>query len=176
MFAKLFVAVLVVAGTGRAAEKAAPTGCCAVKAGCCAKSAPCCSAPAKAGCCARGKSCCGVRACCAAARAEKPDPAATKVKTARAAHEATFEAFRSGKADADKVYLWSRRWMEAQRDQGGKKADPATAIKDHLARMKVLRRFALERYKAGQTTPADVLGADFYIAEAEVWLTQAKVQ
>ena len=151
MLSNLFVAVLVVAGTGWT------------------------EVPARKG-CASGKSCCGARLCCAVARAETPKPAETKVHAARAAYEATFAAFRAGKADAEKVYLWSRRWMESGRDLKDKKTDPATGIKDHLARMKVLRQFAQDRYKAGQATHADILGTDFYIAEAEVWLTRTKAK
>ncbi len=43
-----------------------------------------------------------------------PPLAEAKLKGARAAYEAALKAFHAGKCDPEKVYLWSRRWMEAQ--------------------------------------------------------------
>jgi outer membrane protein TolC len=99
--------------------------------------------------------------------------AAAKLKAARATYEAALKAFAGGKSDPEKVYLWSRRWMEARRDRAAKKADRVAAVEAHRDRMKELRKTAEARYRAGQLPLADVLGVDFYIAEAELWLAQA---
>jgi hypothetical protein len=105
-----------------------------------------------------------------------PDPAKAKLEAARITYEALLEVHRQGQAgfDAEKVYLWSRRWMEAERDLSEKKADRAAAAEAHLDRMKDLRKLDVARYKAGQGTKAEALGADFYVAEAELWLARVK--
>jgi hypothetical protein len=57
--------------------------------------------------------------------------------------------------------------MEAQRDRAAKKADRAAAVGAHRDPMNELRKAALALYRAGLLHDADVLGVDFYIAEAE---------
>ncbi len=39
--------------------------------------------------------------------------------------------------------------------------------------MKDLRKTAEQRYKAGQCSHAEVLSMDFYLAETEIWLSEA---
>ena len=103
------------------------------------------------------------------------DLVAAKLKAARLVYEAMAKGLREGgeQVNADRLHLWSRRWMEAQRDASPKKADRIAALEAHRDRMKELRKTAEQRYKAGQSSHADVLAADFYIAEAELWLTEA---
>ena len=60
--------------------------------------------------------------------------------------------------------------MEAQRDSSDNNANRVAAVEAHHARMAELRKWAEARYQAGQTTHAEVLGADYYIAEADQWL------
>lgn len=112
----------------------------------------------------------------AAPAADTAALAKTKVAAAKTTYEVTVKAFAEGKADAEKVYLWSRRWMEAQRDVSGKQPDRVAAVEAHLERMKELRKTAEARYRIAQAPPADVLGADFSIAEAELWLAQVKAK
>ena len=64
--------------------------------------------------------------------------------------------------------------MEAERDSSDKNTDRVAAIEAQVERMKDLRKLAEVRYQAGQATQADVLGADFYIAEARLWQAQMK--
>jgi outer membrane protein TolC len=106
--------------------------------------------------------------------ADRAKLAAAKVEAARTAYKATMTAFREGRSDSEKVYLWSRRWLEAQRDASPKLAERAAAIEAHRQRMKDLRKMAEQNYKRGQAPIADVLGADFYIAEADLWLSDAQ--
>jgi len=99
--------------------------------------------------------------------------AAAKLKAARMVYEAMVKQLHEGRVDAERPYLWSRRWMEAQRDASPKKADRIAALEAHRDRMKDLRKTAEQRYKAGQGSHAEVLSVDFYLAEAEVWLSEA---
>lgn len=111
----------------------------------------------------------------AATNADTAELAKTKVATAKAGYEGTVAVRRTGgRADPEQVYLWSRRWMEAERDVSDKPADRVAAIENHKTRMKELHKFTLVEYQAGKVTHAQVLGADFYAAEAELWLAEAK--
>jgi hypothetical protein len=114
------------------------------------------------------------------ARADEPPSVAdlmkAKADTARRAYEASVAALATGKADAERVYLWSHRLLEAQQDSSDKKADRLAALEGHLARMKDLRKLTEERYKQGVAIQADALAADYYIAEATLWLARAKTK
>jgi hypothetical protein len=114
------------------------------------------------------------------ARADDPSSVAdlmkAKADTARRAYEASVAALATGKADAEKVYLWSRRLLEAQQDSSDKKADRLAALEGHLGRMKDLRKISEERYKQGAAIHADVVATDYYVAEATLWLAQAKTK
>jgi outer membrane protein TolC len=66
--------------------------------------------------------------------------------------------------------------LEAQQDSSDKKADRLAALEGHLGRMKDLRKITEERYTLGHAIQADVLAADYYIAEATLWLAQAKTK
>jgi multidrug efflux pump subunit AcrA (membrane-fusion protein) len=112
----------------------------------------------------------------AATRADAAELAKTKVAAAKAAYGVTSKAFAEGKADAEKVYLWSRRWMETERDVSDKAPGRVAAVGSHLDRMKKLRKAAEARYQIGQAGQVDVLGADFYLAEAELWLARAEAK
>jgi hypothetical protein len=92
---------------------------------------------------------------------------------------------------AELFYLWSRRWMDAQRDQGGgTKAAEVAAIEGHLGRMKDLERGQIfevfagkpERIAPTKEQLAEVLkmipefqtAIKFYRIEAEASLAKAK--
>jgi hypothetical protein len=99
-----------------------------------------------------------------------------KAETARRAYEAAVEALAAGKADAERVYLWSRRLLEAEQDSSDKKADRLTALEEHHSRMKDLWKVTQERYKQGHAIFADVVATDYYVAEATLWLARAKTK
>ena len=99
-----------------------------------------------------------------------------KVKAAEAAYKAAAGDYQNGRSDAEKVYLWSRRLAEAQQELSGKKADQVAAVEAHGQRMKGLRKTAEQRYRTGNAPHAEVLGAEFYNAEAALWLARAKAK
>ena len=109
------------------------------------------------------------------------DPAPTdlvqaKVKAAEVAYKAVVADYQNGRSDAEKVYLWSRRLAEAQQELSGKKADQVAAVEAHGQRMKDLCKTAEQRYRTGNAPHAEVLGAEFYNAEAALWLARAKAK
>lgn len=73
----------------------------------------------------------------------------------------------------EEVYIWSIRWLQAQRKLSPKKEDQVAALVAHFKRMAKLRR------AVGQLTP-DLMPAitkaevEWYLLEAELWLGEAK--
>jgi hypothetical protein len=78
---------------------------------------------------------------------------------------------------AEHTYLWSLRRMEAQRrvdaarGQGG---DRTSALEAHLQRMRSMAQRLAEADKKGVLSRFDAASVDYYVAEAEDMLAQAK--
>jgi hypothetical protein len=115
----------------------------------------------------------GLLGASAPAASSTADLTEAKLQAARKTYDATIKAMQTGQTDAEKVYVWSRRVLEGERDRGAKKADHAAALEAHLGRMKELREMTTQRYRAGQLAYAEVLGTEFYVKEAELWVEQA---
>ena len=99
-----------------------------------------------------------------------------RVKAAEVAYKAVVADYQNGRSDAEKVYLWSRRLAEAQQELSGKRAEQVAAVEAHGQRMKGLRKTAEQRYRTGNAPHAEVLGAEFYNAEAALWLARLKAK
>jgi hypothetical protein len=94
---------------------------------------------------------------------------------AQKAYKACAALYDNGTAiDAEKCYLWSRRWLEAERQLAGDGDTYRAAVAEHLDRMKKLEEAARQLFEAGRGSALDVAGAAFYRAEAETWVAQAK--
>ncbi|NUP09735.1 MAG: hypothetical protein HOW73_27125 [Polyangiaceae bacterium] len=91
-------------------------------------------------------------------RAEAAPP--SKAQAAKAAFSATEADFRAGRATAEDVYLWSKRWLEAERTSN------AAAAKDHLARMKALEATVKANLQTGTSTKTDAFRCAYYVVEA----------
>jgi hypothetical protein len=90
--------------------------------------------------------------------------------TAASGAYAAFEArFKSGAGTADGVYVWSVRWLDSEK----KTKTPLTAAQAHLARMRTLQANVKAAVAAGTASTADQSGAAYYVAEAEVWVSEA---
>jgi hypothetical protein len=75
------------------------------------------------------------------------------------------------KARPDLVYLWSVRWLHAQRDLGETKEQRLAAFVEHQKRMQKLSD-AVHTIGGGGgiLQDSDLPSADWYLAEAELWL------
>ena len=83
----------------------------------------------------------------------------------------------SNKGDEEKTYLWSRRWMEAERDMANNKAERVAALKGHFERMKKLELLALLAETRDCAPRLENLApAKYYRAEAEIWLIKEKAR
>jgi hypothetical protein len=97
---------------------------------------------------------------------------------ARKTYEMSAQCYAEGvpPGDAEKCYLWSRRWLDAERQLAGDGDADRAAVVAHLDRMKHLEEMTrkLLRVGAKSVTVVDAAAAAFYRAEAEVWVAQAK--
>lgn len=94
-----------------------------------------------------------------------------KVDAASRAHAGALAAYSVGTATLEAVYLWSVRWLEAERGHSRKAADKRAAAERHLARMDSLTAEVAKRVAAGIAPPTDSDAVTFYRAEAELWST-----
>jgi hypothetical protein len=99
----------------------------------------------------------------------------TRVEAARQAHALTTATYKHGReGKPEEIYTWSVRWLKAQQDLDGKEADRLVALKDHFQRMKELGKLADTMVKTGIRSSVDAAAAQYYVAEAELWLAQAQ--
>jgi hypothetical protein len=75
----------------------------------------------------------------------------------------------------ERIYVWSRRWMDAQRDLAVNKEAKVKAAEEYLERMQKGEKHAIE---LGWLTlaPYQVKAWEFYRLEAEHWLAEAKAK
>jgi hypothetical protein len=116
-------------------------------------------------------------------RAETPGPgsnAKARAEAARKVYETLLERYRRDggfQLDPEKLYLWSRRWMEAEREVGTERAERVATVEKHLERMKKWEQMVEAARRQGLTfTEGDVAAAQFYRLEAEAWLAQEKAR
>jgi LmbE family N-acetylglucosaminyl deacetylase len=98
-----------------------------------------------------------------------------KVEAARKTYEVVWRNNKEGLVPfAELVYRWSRRWLEAELDLSDKKEAQVTAHQAHAERMLELTRFVRDRYRNRINTIEEVTSAEFFTAEAAIWLDAAK--
>jgi hypothetical protein len=101
--------------------------------------------------------------------------AQAKVDAARKTFELVWQNNKEGLVPfAEVAYRWSRRWLEAELERNAQKPAQATAYQAHSDRMRSLARITRERFKNRVNPIEEVTAADFYVAEAEIWVEQAK--
>jgi hypothetical protein len=74
----------------------------------------------------------------------------------------------------ERVYRWSTRWLEAEREVSARKEDQVAALEAHRERMRDLERRVQRLRGGGNATVREAAAAAFYRLEAEKWLLQAK--
>jgi hypothetical protein len=72
------------------------------------------------------------------------------------------------------LYRWSCRWLDAEREMSGRQEDRIAAYQAHLRRMRELERVARDRFRNRFVPVDEDTAAQFYRAEAEIWLERAK--
>jgi hypothetical protein len=77
-------------------------------------------------------------------------------------------------AAGEMLYLWSRRWMDAEQSLATDKAGRITALRGHLERMRKLEELTAENRKQGMVAAYEVSQARYYRVEAQIRLDEAK--
>jgi hypothetical protein len=123
----------------------------------------------------------GLPAAGALAAEPAPDPAAVMARlatqrrdAARRTYEVSWVNYREGRASEDGLYRWSWRWLNAEKQLSTRRDDLIAAHRAHYERMRDLERLVRKLRVSGQTTIDEVSAAEYYRAEAELWLMQAK--
>lgn len=110
------------------------------------------------------------------AESKPPDAnAKARLDVARQGYETVQELVARGRLieETDRLAIWSRRIMDAQRDSGG---DVVAAAQEHLERMKAYASRAEAQYKAAQASYSAVLDGRFQVLEAEALLAKAQAR
>jgi RNA polymerase sigma factor (sigma-70 family) len=92
------------------------------------------------------------------------------VEAARKTFEMDLKRLQARQGTTGEVFLWSRRWLEAELEAAGGKEQREAALRAHVARMKELVKLAHSLAATGQGRVADATGADYFLAQAELWL------
>jgi len=101
--------------------------------------------------------------------------AEARVAAGRKAYEETTLLYREGRSrDLDRIYLWSKRWLDAQLDVSNAKADQEAAYEAHWKRMKQLEDLIDRRMRSGVGAAIEVPQVQYYRLEAELWLARAR--
>ena len=90
------------------------------------------------------------------------------------AFDLTWLYYSEKRVDSEKVYRWSRRLLEAQRDAADDKPGHVAACEAHLERIEKLEAKIRRIRRIGFGDSLDVLEVDYYRKEADLWLAQAK--
>jgi hypothetical protein len=102
-----------------------------------------------------------------------------RIEAAQKTFDLLFKAYRIGigsRPEAERVYHWSRRWLEAELEACCEKPDKLAAYEKHLSRMKELQEDIKAAQSVGRALPAQSAAVDYYRAEAGFWLTRAKME
>jgi hypothetical protein len=78
--------------------------------------------------------------------------------------------------DFENLCLWSRRWMDAQRDISDEKSNQLEAIDAHLNRVRDLEKIARQWVQVNAITTFECSAVEFHRLEAEHWLAQTRAR
>lgn len=113
-----------------------------------------------------------------ASQATKTEPPSAAARLAAA--ERVCRMFHDEKTGAPKShsdhYLWSFRWMEAQRDVDAARGERFAALEAHLERMRAFANRTAELHKANLASEFELAATLYYVAEAEELLARARAQ
>jgi hypothetical protein len=74
----------------------------------------------------------------------------------------------------EKLYRWSCRLLDAERDAAEDKKERQAAVENHYKRMRALEIRAKDWFRLGLIPAIQVPQAEYYRLEAEAWLAKAK--
>jgi hypothetical protein len=98
------------------------------------------------------------------------DPAVEQAVAAERVYDAWAAEFLSGRESTWGVYLWSRRWMNAQSLMNRTTAKKLATAQAHLDRMTALERETMPSVAVRRSGLQSYLAVEFYSAEAESFI------
>jgi|SRR5579884_1544654 len=105
---------------------------------------------------------------------ETAELARQKRDAARKTYEVTWTNYLEGRVPEELVYRWSKRWLRAEEALSARPDDRIAARTAHLQRMIELERLVRRLQPLRQVTVDVVSAVEYYRAEAELWLAEAK--
>jgi hypothetical protein len=81
---------------------------------------------------------------------------------------------KTASVDADTVYRWSVRELDAQLEEAADAKEIGVAFEEHLKRMRSLREQIQVGYDKGGRNALEMDEASYYVAEAELWKARSK--
>jgi hypothetical protein len=98
-----------------------------------------------------------------------------RLDAARRAYKETYDLYREGRTrDVDRIFLWSQRWLDAEREVSTKKPAQVLALEGHWKRMKQIEDLIRGRYRAGVAAPIELPAVEYYRLDAEITWLRAK--
>jgi RNA polymerase sigma factor (sigma-70 family) len=76
----------------------------------------------------------------------------------------------------EEVYIWSVRWLQAEREVNPKGAEQVAALEAHLKRMTDLEKKVNNMIGPGLLPKGAQVDAEWYRVEAQLWVAQAKLK
>lgn len=99
------------------------------------------------------------------------------VETAKTTYEQNLAHMKGLEANSpEDLYVWSRRWLDAEVDLAANKDERVAAHQRHLDRMKDLEKILKNFATTGQGRQSDATAGTYYRTQAELWLMQAQGQ
>jgi hypothetical protein len=103
-----------------------------------------------------------------------PAKAKDQLETAKAVYDGVWKTYLSGQSSPEMVYEWSGRWRDVAQRAAVKPADRVSAAESHLSRMKEFQKVSKELADARRVPTFESWASDFFVAEAERLLADAK--
>jgi hypothetical protein len=100
--------------------------------------------------------------------------AEAKVEAAKKTCELLAQDYAEGRASHEQFQLWSKRWMDAQKQVTTKRSDQLAAVEAHVDRMRQLEKAARKRVAAKRVPEWEASATEYLRIEAELLLTQAR--
>jgi hypothetical protein len=98
------------------------------------------------------------------------------MQAARETYEALSKMHLAGKGDVEPLVVWSRRWMEAQRELSNSKVGQIAAVESHLARITELTQLTKAKFDAGRVPVYEYTAMVYFRTEAQILLARAKAK
>jgi hypothetical protein len=102
-----------------------------------------------------------------------------RLEAAQKTFDLLFKPFRTGmgsRPETERVYDWSKRWLDAELENCSNDSLRAAAYERHLERMKELQGDVKSAQSRSRDSSAQITAVDYYRAEAAFWVVRAKAK